>query len=297
MLPGNSSLEFQECQLQADANCTLAPTVAARGRAEGVGSLLVSGAGPAAAARRALPGCQAGRLANVRAVLLRMRAEAAPSAPSPAGFPVRSSPPPALPGLLVTPALGLEGGDFACEGSVLPGACAFRDILSAAFTCASLLVDKCLSVAVYTNGTEGCGGAPLAVLKVWASGGGVAPRRAEAKRARARGCGPVVPLRAGCRAGAALAPTRSARRRQGRCGPPSVGPHQTRARRPPSQWPPTPSGRPSCTRMSGASRRAGSALSWGCCGAHPPSTGCSKRAAPWHNTTAADLAAGRRMAA
>lgn len=202
MLPGNSSLEFQECLLQADANCTLAPTVAARGRAEGVGSLLVSGAGPAAGARRALPGCQAGRSASVRAVLLRTRAEAAPSAPSPAGFPVRSSPPPALPGLLVTPALGLEGGDFACEGSVLPGACAFRDTLSAAFTCASLLVGKCLSVAVYANGTEGCGGAPLAVLKVWPSGGGVAPRRGGPRPSARVAAG--LPCR--CVQGAELAP-------------------------------------------------------------------------------------------
>lgn len=94
--------------------------------------------------------------------------------PSSAGFPVRNSPPPALPGLVASRAVGLEGGDFECPdlGSVVSGACAFRDILSASFTCSSLLVGQCASVAVYANGTEGCGGSTLAVLKARRGGRG-----------------------------------------------------------------------------------------------------------------------------
>lgn len=40
----NSTLAFQECLLLANSNCTLAPTVVARGAEEGVDSLQVSGA-------------------------------------------------------------------------------------------------------------------------------------------------------------------------------------------------------------------------------------------------------------
>ncbi len=43
-LPDNSTLDSQECELLRDANCTLAPTVAARGTSGGVNPLLVSGA-------------------------------------------------------------------------------------------------------------------------------------------------------------------------------------------------------------------------------------------------------------
>ncbi|KAI7845590.1 hypothetical protein COHA_000877 [Chlorella ohadii] len=42
-LPDNSTLDSQECELLRDANCTLAPTVAARGTSGGVNPLLVSG--------------------------------------------------------------------------------------------------------------------------------------------------------------------------------------------------------------------------------------------------------------
>ena len=83
-----------------------------------------------------------------------------------AGFPVRSKAPPTMPGLVATQAQGVFGGDFSCPDSVVEGACAFRDVLAAAFRCSSLLIGTCQSVVVYVNGTSGCQGALLAVLKV-----------------------------------------------------------------------------------------------------------------------------------
>lgn len=83
-----------------------------------------------------------------------------------AGFPVRSKAPPTMPGLVATQAQGVFGGDFSCPDSVVEGACAFRDVLAAAFRCSSLLIGTCQSVVVYVNGTSGCQGASLAVLKV-----------------------------------------------------------------------------------------------------------------------------------
>lgn len=43
-MPDNSTMRTQECQLVTDTNCTLAPSVVARGAEEGVDPLLVSGA-------------------------------------------------------------------------------------------------------------------------------------------------------------------------------------------------------------------------------------------------------------
>lgn len=43
MLPGNGTMDSQECQLLTGANRTAAPTIAAHGTAEGVDPLLVSG--------------------------------------------------------------------------------------------------------------------------------------------------------------------------------------------------------------------------------------------------------------
>lgn len=87
-----------------------------------------------------------------------------------AGFPVRSEPPPAMPDLIATQAQSMDGGDFSCSGSVEEGACAFHDVLAAAFRCSSVLAGACQSVVVYVNGTSGCQGSLLAVLKVCAPG-------------------------------------------------------------------------------------------------------------------------------
>lgn len=60
------------------------------------------------------------------------------------------------------PALqALEGGEFACPGSVLPGRCAFDSVVSAASACSSMAA--CRSVVYYHNGTDSCSD-PVAVL-------------------------------------------------------------------------------------------------------------------------------------
>lgn len=71
-----------------------------------------------------------------------------------------------MPGLIVTQAQGVRGGDFSCPDSVVDGACAFRDVQAAAFRCSSILIGTCQSVVVYANGTDGCSPSLLAVLKV-----------------------------------------------------------------------------------------------------------------------------------
>jgi hypothetical protein len=55
----------------------------------------------------------------------------------------------------------LDGGDFDCPGSVLPGRCAFDSVLSAVSICSGMA--RCRSVLHYHNGTDGCSD-PVAVL-------------------------------------------------------------------------------------------------------------------------------------
>ena len=75
----------------------------------------------------------------------------APTAPTctPPGFPVRE-PPLELPGFTSRAAEGVDGSDFPCSGSVMPGACAFESALDAAAVCSTL--PECRAVVVYSNG-------------------------------------------------------------------------------------------------------------------------------------------------
>jgi hypothetical protein len=54
---------------------------------------------------------------------------------------------------------GILGADFSCDGSVVPGACAFNSLVQALRECVSVV--NCRSVVVYQNGAAAC--RPLAV--------------------------------------------------------------------------------------------------------------------------------------
>ncbi|KAL4855424.1 Mitogen-activated protein kinase kinase kinase 9 [Chlorella vulgaris] len=79
-----------------------------------------------------------------------------------AGFPVRA-PQLDLPGFTSNVGQGLQGADFGCPASILPGQCAFASPLDAATVCAYM--PACRSVVVYANGTDGCSSESVAVLK------------------------------------------------------------------------------------------------------------------------------------
>ena len=236
-MPDNSTLASQECRLQASGNCTLAPTVVARGGS--VNSQLVSG-GQLSSLRscscmgspshmplhfHAAAGLDPSgtRAAHAPPTCHPCRCPALPLAAP--GFPVRGKPPPAMPGLVLTPAQGMDGGDFECAESVVPGACAFHDVLAAAFRCSSLLLGTCQSMVVYQNGTDGCQPQGLlAVLKVGAQPGAFSAMLPDRR---------APPL---C-AGAHLSQAAEQRPRPSPCP------------RPPSRCPPTPTGRPRCSRL------------------------------------------------
>lgn len=62
---------------------------------------------------------------------------------------------------------GVQGADFECEGSVVPGKCAFGGPVSellATMACTQTYAEKCRSAVVYTQGLDGCG-SKLVLLK------------------------------------------------------------------------------------------------------------------------------------
>lgn len=68
-----------------------------------------------------------------------------------------------LSGFTPLAAQGILGGDYECPESLLPGACAIRGTLTAASTC--IRSPECRAVTVYQNGTDGCSGQAIALLK------------------------------------------------------------------------------------------------------------------------------------
>lgn len=75
-----------------------------------------------------------------------------------AGFPLHFDVP-TLPGVVGRSGQGIQGADFECAGTVVPGKCAFAGPVSellAATACSNALANKCRSAVVYTAGLDGC---------------------------------------------------------------------------------------------------------------------------------------------
>ncbi|KAL4452702.1 hypothetical protein ABPG75_008364 [Micractinium tetrahymenae] len=70
-----------------------------------------------------------------------------------AGFPVRYQAP-QTPGFVARQAEGVAGNDMQCDGSVLPGRCAFASVDAAVQTCSTAA--DCDSVVIYYRGLDGC---------------------------------------------------------------------------------------------------------------------------------------------
>lgn len=79
-----------------------------------------------------------------------------------AGFPARM-PPLTVSGFATVAGQGIAGADMACSASLLPGACALRSIEEAQVVC--LAAPECRAITVFLNGTDGCSGKPLSLLK------------------------------------------------------------------------------------------------------------------------------------
>jgi hypothetical protein len=62
---------------------------------------------------------------------------------------------------------GVQGADFECEGTLVPGKCAFGGPVSellATMACTQTFAEQCRSAVVYTGGLDGCS-AKLVLLK------------------------------------------------------------------------------------------------------------------------------------
>lgn len=140
---------------------------------------------------------------------------------------------PSFPGFTTLAAQGVQGGDFPCSGSILPGACAFASPLDAVSVCA--WVEACRTVVVFANGTDGC--SPLVAVLRSSTGDAattfLAPSVYTLRQTEAT---PLVRARA-------AAPRRSTRHRA-RAGaqppPPPLAPlsQPPPLRRPNRRWPP-----------------------------------------------------------
>ena len=61
-------------------------------------------------------------------------------------------------------AQGMAGGDFECNGTLVPGMCAISSVYVAVPACTNSFAGKCTAVVVFTRGMDGCS-EEVAVLK------------------------------------------------------------------------------------------------------------------------------------
>lgn len=84
--------------------------------------------------------------------------------PCTAGFPLLYPEVPDLVLAIKYDAQGMAGGDFECNGTLVPGMCAISSVYVAVPACTNSFAGKCTAVVVFTHGMDGCS-EEVAVLK------------------------------------------------------------------------------------------------------------------------------------
>lgn len=174
-----TAMPYQTCRLYAMPDCMLVPPVHERGAwiKRLVGEQLAAQLGAATAAEHlpASAACHCSRAALPGKELRRLHPRWLRARP--AGFPLRQG---ALdvPGFSTSVGQGMRGGELPeCPGTVIPGGCAFTDVMDAVFVC--LMHPDCNAMVVYEQGGPACGELACAVP---------APPQECSRHAHAAGC-------------------------------------------------------------------------------------------------------------